>query len=224
MKTKRARSSRRRSQSVVPHSVEVLESRKLLTIVVDTLVDEVGDNNTTSLREAIGQAAANPGDDAITFADELSGILDLEFGTLVISDASGDVAIEATPGVNTIDAGGSGSVLFVTSVSKATLTGMTLTGGANFYGGGIHNSGNLTLIGSTVSGNSVSGYGGGIYNRGTLTLSGSTVTNNSAYFSYGYYGYETRLWRRRRDLQPRNSDIDGLDRHGQHSRSIRRRD
>jgi hypothetical protein len=57
-------------------------------------------------------------------------------------------------------------------------------------GGGIVNSGNLTIQNSTVSGNySVSGgtsYGGGIANTGMLTLSNSTISGNS--FSTGFAG------------------------------------
>src|SRR5262245_39070783 len=41
-------------------------------------------------------------------------------------------------------------------------------------GGGLFNQGTLTLMNSTVSGNSAS-YGGGLLNRGTLTLTNSMV-------------------------------------------------
>jgi hypothetical protein len=47
-------------------------------------------------------------------------------------------------------------------------------------GGGIYNSGSLTVSDSTLSGNSTSGDGGGIYNTGSLTVSGSTLSGNSA--------------------------------------------
>ena len=46
-------------------------------------------------------------------------------------------------------------------------------------GGGIYNSGTLTLNGSTLSGNSAQ-EGGGIGNRGTLTLVNSTLSANDA--------------------------------------------
>ena len=64
-------------------------------------------------------------------------------------------------------------------------------GGFPNTGAGIYNSGILTLINSTVSGNSTSrrdpSTGGGIYNSGTLTLVNSTVSGNSAAQGGGIY-------------------------------------
>ncbi len=51
-------------------------------------------------------------------------------------------------------------------------------------GGGIWNSGTLTMMNSTVSG-STADWGGGIYNRGVPTLTDSTVSGNSAGFDGG---------------------------------------
>lgn len=47
-------------------------------------------------------------------------------------------------------------------------------------GGGIYNNGTLTLINSTVSGNTADFTGGGIYNNGTLVMISSTLSDNSA--------------------------------------------
>jgi len=49
------------------------------------------------------------------------------------------------------------------------------------YGGGIGNSGTLTITGSTID-NNLAGHGGGIlnYDSGILTINGSTIKNNSA--------------------------------------------
>jgi uncharacterized repeat protein (TIGR02543 family) len=54
------------------------------------------------------------------------------------------------------------------------------------FGGGIHNSGTLTVLNSTLSHNTAGnyGYGGGIDNGGTLTVLNSTLSDNSA----GYEG------------------------------------
>ena len=63
-----------------------------------------------------------------------------------------------------------------------SLSGNVVTsGGAG--GGGIYNSGNLTVKSSTVSGNSASYAGGGIYNdsRAVLTLRKDTVAQNTAF-------------------------------------------
>ena len=69
-----------------------------------------------------------------------------------------------------------------------TLSDSTVTNNStlmNSSGIGIFNSGTLTLINSTVSGNSgppgggFPNSGGGIYNSGALTLINSTVSGNS---------------------------------------------
>jgi hypothetical protein len=57
--------------------------------------------------------------------------------------------------------------------------------GGGGYGGGIFNEGTLTVINSTISGNTASGLGegvgGGIYNEdGKVTVDTSTISNNSA--------------------------------------------
>ncbi len=76
----------------------------------------------------------------------------------------------------------------------AAISGLTITGGAapdsNFgdggNGGGVFNSGTLTVTNSTVSGNTAGnggngggGYGGGVFNSGTLTVTNGTVSGNT---------------------------------------------
>lgn len=59
---------------------------------------------------------------------------------------------------------------------------MTITGGVvslNENGGGIHNSGTLTLTSSTISGNTAGVAGGGIFNAGILTVTSSTISENA---------------------------------------------
>lgn len=69
-----------------------------------------------------------------------------------------------------------------------TLTDVTVSGNsAKNYGGGIDSdstSNTVTLTNSTVSGNSA-GHGGGIRNSGTLTMTDSTITENKADSGYG---------------------------------------
>ena len=59
------------------------------------------------------------------------------------------------------------------------------------WGGGIGNSGTLTITGSTIDHNSADNGGGGINNEGTLTITGSTISHNtvnlSAYSGGGIY-------------------------------------
>jgi Bacterial Ig-like domain (group 3)/FG-GAP-like repeat len=86
---------------------------------------------------------------------------------------------------NLVTVSGGGTVFTVNQfVTNVAISGLTITGGFSGYeGGGIFNSGVLTVGGSTISGNGTNGYGGnsggGIENSGTLTLINSTVTGNS---------------------------------------------
>ena len=78
----------------------------------------------------------------------------------------------------------SGSNLFrVFEVGSGTTVGMNglsiVNGRTSTNGGGILNSGTLTMSNSTLSGNSAQS-GGGIINNGTLTMSNSTLSGNSA--------------------------------------------
>jgi hypothetical protein len=85
---------------------------------------------------------------------------------------------------------GAGSAVTVTAMTNAVLLGLRVSGGGGATdGGGIHiqNSGTLTLIDSTVAGNTPTGNGGGIYNEGFLNANGSTVSGNTATEGGGIY-------------------------------------
>ena len=92
-----------------------------------------------------------------------------------------------TAGSTVILKGNGASVVVVNSSVTATISGVTIEDGASStYGGGIYNSGTLTVESSTISGNSAvvsqAGAGGGIYNNlGTLTVEDSTISGNSVY-------------------------------------------
>jgi len=86
-----------------------------------------------------------------------------------------------------IDGGSAGRVVTIPNTSASViLKRMTIRNGQAVDGGGVYNSGNLTITSTTISGNSASGTptsgpgGGGIYNVGTLTISNSTVSGNVA--------------------------------------------
>jgi hypothetical protein len=95
-----------------------------------------------------------------------------------------------------IDGGGVNRVITVSNTTaQVTVSGVTIRNGTTIvYGGGILNSGLLTINNCTVSGNQVFGsnsqfkytYGGGIFNGGTLTINNSTINGNSA--ACGYLG------------------------------------
>jgi hypothetical protein len=94
-----------------------------------------------------------------------------------------------------IDGGNFETVLKISSKSaQVVLSNVTIQNGLSFSGGGVYNSGQLTITGSTVSGNLVrfpcsfpppcfqSGavLGGGLYNAGSVTINRSTFNNNVA--------------------------------------------
>jgi Bacterial Ig-like domain (group 3) len=157
------------------------------TFTVTNLLDT---NTQGTLRLAVSEADADLGS-TIGFAAGLTG-------TIPLSSALPDLSANMTiigPGASMVTVAGGGassnfSVLTVDSGVTATVSGLTISGGnvaASGDGGGISNSGTLTLSDATVSGNSASVYGGGIFNNGTLTLTDSTVSGNSALFGGGIY-------------------------------------
>ncbi len=103
----------------------------------------------------------------------------------------------------TIDADDLSRVFQVSAGVKASMSGLTITGGATSGdGGGVANFGTLTLTNCTVSGNAAgggggyfaSGNGGGVFNASTATLTNCTVIGNSAsgyFFGGGGGGVST---------------------------------
>ena len=185
--------------------LETLESRTLLSIMVDTFDDviDAGDG-LISLREAITQAASTGDADTIELP---AGSYALTFGTeLLINDPA--LTIQAVGGDATIDGLGATRVFAIEAGSEVTMQGLVITGGAapdpatgaggginnlgtvtiedcvflnnfaGFIGGGLHNSGTATINDTLFQGNS-STYGGGLNNDGNATIVGGSFLNNS---------------------------------------------
>ena len=156
---------------------------QLFSCFTDPIVTKNVDSGPGSLREAILDACAGS---TITF--------DMTPGHVVspITLTSGELAISKNltiqgPGANLLTvSGNNASRVFniqsgTVAISNLTIANGKATSGNN--GGGVLNSGTLTLTNSIVNGNNAAplvGSGGGLYNSGTLTLNGSTVTNNTA--------------------------------------------
>ena len=86
-----------------------------------------------------------------------------------------------TPGSTVTLEGNGASVLGVSSLLTVIFSGLSIEDGSSLIdGGGIANSGTLTVEGSTISDNAAQYAGGGIANSGTLTLEDSTISGNSA--------------------------------------------
>jgi len=163
-----------------------------------TLVDAITAANTNT---ATGGCAAGSGADTIT----LSGNVVLT--SVNNSNTQGANGLPVVTSAITIAGNGAtisraGSspdfrIFEVVSTGDLTLNDTTISGGRSslfFYffsgpGGGILNSGTLTLTNSTVSGNAIGGYGfgngGGIENFGLATLTNSTVSGNTAGYGGG---------------------------------------
>ena len=145
-----------------------------------------------SLAAAVAASNANDpgvGQNTILFAAGVTGTITvgatLQLTRSVTIDGTGR-SITVSGGCTGCGANGSGGtggvqVLSVNAGVTATVTALTITeGGADINsGGGVVNSGTLTLINTTVR-DSAATAGGGILNGGTLTLNGSTVSGNRA--------------------------------------------
>src|SRR6516165_7079486 len=140
----------RQARAYRPH-VEVLEDRTLpSTFLVDHLADDtVGSELTGSLRYAITNAADN---DHITFG--VTGTINL---TGALPDLTHSISIEG-PGPDQLtvrrDTGGLYRILTVDS-GTVIIAGLTLANGSVSLqnGGGIYNTGTLTVANCTLSGN-----------------------------------------------------------------------
>ncbi len=119
-------------------------------------------------------SSASPGD-TITFS--CSGTIPIT-STLTITK---NLTLNGSGQNVTLDGGNSTQVLSVNSGVTFNLKALTIAHGSAFGGGGISNSGTVTISNSTFANNSTTtAHGGGISNGGTVTISNSTFANNSA--------------------------------------------
>ncbi len=142
-------------------------------------VTNANDSGDGSLRQAIADVC---GGGRITFSSSYTIYL---LTTLEISKGltiDGETHTVAVSG----DSGGDGipnvQVFSINTNAGVTLIHLGVVSGTADYGGGIdiHNLCRLTVISSTLGGNSARYFGGGIDNWGTLTLQNSTLISNSA--------------------------------------------
>lgn len=157
--------------------------------VVNSLADTITNDTSCTLREAILAAnnapanancgAGSTGNDTITF--NVSGTITLGLFLPNIVSGAGTLTIDGGGSV-TISGNNAVRVMTVDSGADLTLRNLTIANASTpLSGGGVANSGTLTVINSTFSGNNA-GSGGGIVNLsgGTLTVTNSVFTNNSA--------------------------------------------
>jgi CSLREA domain-containing protein len=168
-----------------------------LTYTVNTLDDSNGNGN-CSLRDAIKAANGTPtagstcttaghAHDTIQFS--VKGTITLTSTLPEITDANLTINGPASPGI-TISGGDAVRVMQVASGATLNLINLTIAhgnSGADSEGGGIYNSGTLTVTNSIFSKNIASACvagtgasGGAIRNEGMLTIKNSTFSQNVA--------------------------------------------
>ena len=193
----RARVAGRRGGRRLAPLLERLEDRTVLSPTVYTVTgwgDSPADPQTPTsgdLRYCIGLADANtsnPEGSLVQFDPTVFNVprtITLGSG-LTLSNAMVPTTITG-PGASSLTVSGGGlssnfSVFTVNSGVTMSITGLTIANGwiNSNSGGGVFNSGNLSLTNVTLSGNWTDGYGGGVFNDGTATLTNDTLSGNSA--------------------------------------------
>jgi CSLREA domain-containing protein len=148
-------------------------------------VTSLGDSGPGSLRQAIADAA--PGE-IVDFAT--TGTITLTSGELVVGK---DLTISGPGAMNLIVSGNDASRVFnISSATTASVSDLTIANGYGVdFGGGVFNSGTLTISDCVITSNTNNGpWGGGIFNSGALVISNSTVSMNCAgpYYSGSWGG------------------------------------
>ena len=135
-------------------------------------VTSLNDSGPGSLRQAIADAATG---DTIDFA--VTGTVVLTSGELTINK---DLTIEGPGSGDLTISGNNANRVFNISGGNITIRGVTVQLGATSGdGGGIYNSGTLTVTSSTIGYNT--GYvGGAVYNKGTMSIATTTISHNIA--------------------------------------------
>ena len=176
-------------------SIGAFQAPTSTTITVNSTSDGGTPYGSIDLRQAIALAEFYGGAQTIAFdptAFSSARTITLTQGQLELS-GSGDgtsITIDAPAAGLTINAGGGSRVFQVDAGVAATLSGLTIIGGATDQnGGGVLSYGTLDLTGCTISGNSAT-EGGGLYTAGPATLADCTILNDSAVvFGGGVFAY-----------------------------------
>ena len=99
-------------------------------------------------------------------------------GQLELSNSRYSTAIDGPAAALSVSGGGTSRVFRIDPGVTASLSGLTITGGAGvLMGGGVANEGTATLYGCTISGDSAS-VGGGVSNQDRTTLTDCTVSGD----------------------------------------------
>jgi CSLREA domain-containing protein len=110
------------------------------------------------------------------------------YGTLTLRSVTVKNNLANGGGAQGIVAGGGVANNKSLSIFDSTISANTALGGAN-GGGGLYNSyeGAMSLLNTTVSGNTTTAAGGGIFSMGSLSINSSTISGNSSSDSAGLW-------------------------------------
>lgn len=162
-----------------------------LVFTVDSELDNNGDCSiigSCTLRAAISEANNTPGLDAIEFSTTGAILLNESLPTIIDS-----LEIRG-PGSDllTINAGQTFSAIRIDNTLDITpmvvaITGLTITGGKSFYGGGVYIHGaKVSINGTSIINNRAEHSGGGVYlSDGILKVWQCIIENNNAKFFGG---------------------------------------
>ncbi len=179
------RLANRRPRTFRP-SVELLEDRLAPALfTVNALTDfGTGSGTTGDLRYCINQVNTNGQDNTIQFV--VDGTIELG-SELELSAANHAITIDGNGNGVILDGQGATRIFLVDAGVTAKLNGLVIAGGYdNYAGGGIYNSGALTVSDCLLS-DDTSFEGGGIYNEGALTVSHSQLNGDSGYHGGAIY-------------------------------------
>ncbi len=140
-----------------------------------------------SLSAAVNLANSARVSHTITFAPSVfatAQTITLASGPLDLNSTGGTQSIIGSTAGLSVSGGGSSQVFKIDAGVTASLSALTITRGNSMGadGGGLVNSGNLTLTDCLVTGNTAftSGTGGGLENYGSATLTNCVLSGNSA--------------------------------------------
>ncbi|HVQ35888.1 MAG TPA: CSLREA domain-containing protein, partial [Pyrinomonadaceae bacterium] len=150
------------------------------TLDGDCDTDLSGDGSQCTLRAAIQETNFTPGDDTITFSLPPNSIITL---TSPLDDILESVKIDG-PSTRVTVSGDYEFRVFSVLVGNVSISNLTITEGVENAGGGIFNVANLRILNSTFTDNHAEGAGaegGAIYSDGgLLTIINSTISGNSS--------------------------------------------
>jgi CSLREA domain-containing protein len=195
----------RRILALEPLEQRCTPANFVVNTTADTVDNNPGDglaldsNGQTSLRAAIQEANALPGEDTISFnlgggptrmtPNAIPG--GATIGLLLPLDSITSNITILGPGANLLTITHSPKaeqtfrIFTVTGEANALISGLTITGGDGVSGGGIYNDANLEVDECQIIGNQALQYGGGIYNQGNMYVRECSITSNVAGYGGG---------------------------------------